>query len=135
MIFVYIFIIGVPGLLVLFTTRKMIMTRKIKQEGIKTMAVVSSIKLVKINKSFFDKIQLWYRDHTGGDHTAQLTAMSGKYKRSDEFQLWYLRDNPAAYAIAGMQQGQWTALVFFILLLAFMIFASFKLDEMVHTAQ
>lgn len=134
MILVYIFIIGIPALLVLFTTRRMLKTRKIKQDGIETMAVVSSIKLVKINKSSFDKIQLRYRDHTGADHTAQITTMSGKYKRSDVFQLWYLRDNPASYAISGTQQGQWTALIFFILLLAFMIFASFKLDEMVHTA-
>lgn len=135
MFFVYIFIIGVPALLVLFATRKIFRSRKIQQQGIKTTAVVASIKSIKINKSTFDKIQLRYSDHNGADHTANITAASGKYKRNDAFELWYLPDNPAAYAVAGMQQGQWAGLIFFILLLAFMIFASFKLDEMVHPVQ
>lgn len=132
MIFVYLFIIGIPALLVLLTIKKMVKARRIQQQGIQTTAVVAGIKTMKISKSSFEKIQLRYRDHNGTDHTAHITATPGKYKRSDGFKLWYLRDEPAAYVVAGMQQGQWTGLVFFILLLAFMIFASFKLEEMVH---
>lgn len=135
MFFVYILITGVPALLVLVSIRKIVRSRKIQQQGIKTTAVVGSIKSIKINKSTFDKIQLRYRDHNGADHTVNITATAGKYDRSDEFQLWYLPDNPAAYAVAGMQQGQWAGLVFFIVLLAFMIFASVKLHEMVHAVQ
>jgi len=108
---------------------------KIQQQGIKTTAVVNSIKLIKINKSYFNKIQLQYRDLNGVDHTVHVTTISGKYKRGDVIELCYFRDNPAEYVIAGMLQGQWIGLLFFILLLAFMIFASFKLDEMFQTVK
>lgn len=135
MIFVYLFIIGIPAVLVFITIKKMLAIKNIEQNGITTNGVITKIVLTRINKSRFEKVLLQYRDNHGNDHVAKATVMPGKFKRGETVPIIYLEQKPSAYSIKGMQQGQWFGLIFLILILAFMIFASFKLQEMVETGQ
>jgi hypothetical protein len=132
MVFVYIFIIGLPGLLVFFTIKKIIKARAVQKHGINTHAVITHIALIKFSRGTSDNLTLEYSDSTGTRHAAKATTVPGQYKPGDTMPLKYLSDKPSCYTIDGMQQGQWVILVFCILLLAFTIFASFKIDEMLQ---
>jgi hypothetical protein len=131
MIWVYLFIIGVPAFLVLVTIIKMRKANKVLRQGIKTFAVITSIKLMRYHKGRADSIVLQYRDNNNIDHIASATVSPGKYKRGDKLKISYLEDKPGEYALEDMHQGYWAMLIFSILLLAFTIFASYKLNEMV----
>ena len=120
------------GVLVFFTINKIIRARTVKQHGIKTQAVITHITLINFSKGASDNLTLEYNDNTGTRHLAKATTVPGQYKPGDTMALRYLNNKPSHYTIDGMQQGQWVILIFCILLLAFTIFASYKLDEMVQ---
>ena len=134
MIFVYIFIISLPAVLVFFTLKKIIRARTVKQHGIKTQAVITHISLIKFSKGASDSLTLEYKDSTDTRHLAKVTTVPGQYKPGDSMPLRYLNNKPSHYTIDGMEQGQWAILIFCMLLLAFTIFASYKIDEMVQSS-
>ncbi|MES2849155.1 MAG: hypothetical protein V4685_08870 [Bacteroidota bacterium] len=57
--------------------------------------------------------------------------MPWHYRPGNAMRLKYLVNKPFRYVIDGMQQDQWVILIVSILLLAFTIFASYKIDEIV----
>jgi hypothetical protein len=132
MIFFYIFIIGVPTVLVLFFTQKILRIRAIEKHGVKTSALIIQIRLFKFSKGSTDSLTLEYSDSTGTRYKAKATAAPGQYRQGDTMALKYLSNKPSAYVIDGMLQGQWFLLIFCILLLAFAIFASYKVNSMVQ---
>jgi len=117
-----------------FYHQKIIRARTIKQRGIKTQVVITHITLINFSKGASDNLTLEYNDSTGIRHRAQATTVPGQYKPGDTTPLRYLDNKPSYYTIDGMEQGQWVILVFCILLLAFSIFASYKIDEMVQSS-
>lgn len=131
MIFFYIFIMGVPLLLVLFCFNKIMKVKAIKKHGIQTNAIVTHIRLNKYNKGSSDSVTLEYADSSGTRHAAKLTTAPGHYKIGNTMPLKYQHEKPSRYVLDGMLQGQWFLFIFSVLLLAFAIFASFKVDEMV----
>jgi hypothetical protein len=132
MIFVYILITGLPAVLVFFTIKKIVKARAVERHGIETIAEITHIALQKSSKGSSDRLTLEYSDNTGKRHAATASTLAGQYKPGSTMPLKYLRHNPSHYTIEGMQQGQWVILIFCILLLAFAIFASFKIDEMLQ---
>lgn len=132
MIFFYIFIIGVPTALVLFFINKIVTIRAIDKHGIKTNALITQVRLLKFSKGSLDSLTLEYADDTGKQHKAKASTAPGQYKQGDTLPLKYLSKKPSRYVIAGMPQGQWFLLIFCVILLAFAIFASYKIDELVQ---
>jgi len=131
MIFFYIFIIGVPLLLVLFCFNKIMMIKAIKKHGIQTNAIVTQIRLNKHSKGSSDSVTLEYADSSGTRHAAKVTTAPGHYKIGNTMPLKYQQQKPSRYVLDGMLQGQWFLFIFSVLLFAFAIFASYKVNEMV----
>ena len=131
MIFFYIFIIGIPLLLTLFCINKIRHVKAIKKHGIQTNAIVTHIRLIKYSKGSSDSVTLAYADKAGIWHTAKATTTPGHYKVGNTISLKYQQDKPSRYILNGMLQGQWFLFIFSVLLLAFAIFASYKVNEMV----
>lgn len=132
MIFVYLFITGVPAILIFFTIKKIIRARTIAQRGVKTHAVITHITVVNFSRNSSDSLTLEYSDSTGARHAAKATTIAGQYRPGDTMLLKYLDNKPSHYTIDGMEQGQWVILIVGILLLAFTIYASYKIDELVQ---
>ncbi|MFT3681646.1 MAG: hypothetical protein QM791_15350 [Ferruginibacter sp.] len=132
MIFIYCIIVGLPALLVFFSVKKIIKAGKIKQQGIKAHGIITQVTFVHFSKGSFDKIQVAYKDDKGIYHTANASTTPGQYKPGDTMPVTYRKDKPAEYTMDGMPQGQWALLIFSALLLAFTIFASFKINELVE---
>lgn len=134
MIIVYGFIIGIPTLLILIAIKKIIKVRSIAKHGIKTNAVITHIRMIRFSKSTIDKLTLEYTDYTGTRHPAKATTVPGHYKTGNTMPLKYLDNKPSAYTIDDTQQGDWVLLIVCVLLLAFTIFASYKIDELVQSS-
>ncbi|MBL0355697.1 MAG: DUF3592 domain-containing protein [Chitinophagaceae bacterium] len=130
MIFVYTFIIGLPCLLIYFITRKMQQAKYIQQHGIKTNAVVTNVVTQRHSKGTTDLVSMQYKDlATGQLYPAKASTQQNQYRPGDSMPLSYLPANPAKYSF-DKGQRYWFVLVFCILLLLFMIFAAYKINEM-----
>lgn len=128
MIIAYIIIIGIPCLLNYFIIRKMIKARRIQQKGIATHAIVTKTALRKYSKSSMDDVTFIYRDLTGKAYYAKANTAPGKYTIGDHVDIKYLHEDPSQYSF-DWGKGYLFLLVFCLILLAFMIYASFKLSE------
>jgi len=132
MIFVYIFIIGMPAFLILFIIKKMRVAKHIQQSGIATDAFITNVSTRRINKTTLDILTLEYTDTAGRRYPAKATVTVGKYRTGQRMPVKYLRENPARYAFDN-GKGYWAVLIFCILLLLFTIFASYKINEMLQS--
>jgi len=132
MIFVYIFIIGLPAFLIFLTIKKMRKAKNIQQHGITTDAFILNVTTRRMNKTSMDILTLEYTDTAGRRHPAKATVTAGKYRTGQRMPIKYLRENPTQYAF-GDSSGYWFVLIFCILLFGFMIFASYKINEMVQS--
>jgi len=133
MIFVYLLLIGVPILLIFVTITKIIKVKSIEQHGIKTNAVVTHIRPIRSGRNWSDKLTLEYKDNRGTSHSAKATTVKGHLKAGNTMSLKYSNNKPSAYSIDGTQKGDWVLLIVWILLLAYTIYASFKIDEMIQS--
>lgn len=133
MIMLYIFMIGLPCLLIFLLIRKIRNSRKIYNTGIAADAVIRKIVHQRINRSSLDILTLEYIDHiTRQVYYAKATTIAGKYKTGDTMPLKYLPQNPAKYSF---DNGKYNLvlLILCVLILVFTIFASFKINEMAVT--
>jgi len=131
MIFVYILIIGLPAFLIFLTIKKMKKANYIKQYGITTDAYILHIVTRSFNKNRMDILTLEYKDTAGRLHPAKASIQVGKYRVGQRIPIKYNPQNPAHYAFDNVS-GYWFILIFCILLFLFMIFASYKINEMVQ---
>jgi hypothetical protein len=103
------------------------------KEGIAVDAVIRQVVAQRFNRTSMDMLTLEYPDAaTGHIYPAKATTLPGKYRAGDTMPLWYLSNDPSKYALDN-GKGYWGVLIFCILLLAFTIFASIKINEMVRS--
>jgi len=133
MIFIYLFIIGLPCMLVIFISKKVKRTRSIAMHGIKVDAVITQVILQHFSKGSYDKIMLEYKDHVHACYKASTSSKPGRYKVGDNIAAMYLPDKPADYIIGDVKEGYWILLLFSVLLLLFAVFAVYKINEMLVT--
>lgn len=109
---------------------------KIKKEGIHTNGTIQHINSVRLPRGgSVDIIRIEYKDRTRSKtYTAKATVSPGKYKIGDAFEVIYLPDQPAKYAI-DTKGGNLLILIFSIILFLFILFAVYKLQEMAETGQ
>ncbi len=133
MIFVYIFIIGMPAFLIFLIVKKMRTVKSIYKSGIATDAFITNVSTRRIGRTTMDILTLEYTDTAGRRHPAQATVNVGKYRSGQRMPIKYLHQNPARYAFDN-GKTYWAILIFCILLLLFTIFASYKINEMIQSS-
>ena len=133
MFFAYLFIIGIPALLVVFFAKRISQLKAAEKNGMQTHATVTGIYRINSSKGSSDSVTFQYQDTTGQWHAGKISTSVGQYAMGDCIPLKYSPGKPSFYIIKGMQQGQWVLLIFCLLILAFMIFASYKLNEMAES--
>ena len=109
----------------------MMKARHIQQHGVRTDAIITSIRTVHSSKGSTDIIGLEYRDIAGNRYPAKTNSSPGKYRTGQRLPLSYLAEKPASYAI-GIGNGYWVLLILCVLILLFTIFASYKINEMLQ---
>lgn len=131
MLIIYILLILLAAFPVGLTIWRMRRAAFIKKTGIHTNGTITSIRTVRIKSSLTDMITIEYKDRaTGRSYNGKATSQSGKYKRGDLMEVAYLPSNPAKYAIT---KGAYTImLVFCIIIFLFVLFAVYKINEMVQ---
>jgi len=131
MIFVYIFIIGLPAFLIFFIIKKMMKAKSIQQHGITTDAIITHVHTQRFHKGSMDILTLEYKDAAGRYYPAKATVTVGQYSAGQHMRISYLSQDPARYAFDN-GKGYWGVLIFCILLLLFTVFASYKINELVQ---
>lgn len=119
--------IGLPAFLIFVTLKKIKKANAIKKYGITTDAFILNIVTRRFNKNSMDILTLEYKDAAGRCHPAKATIQVGKFRVGQRMPIKYLPQNPAQYAFDNIS-GYWFVLVICILLLLFMIFASYKIN-------
>ena len=80
-------------------------------------------------------LTLEYKDRlTNHPYNGRATVRHQKYKLGDTMPVIYLLDNPSKYAV-DLKTAYWVVLIFCILLLLFIVFAVYKINEMVQSGQ
>lgn len=118
------------------TIWRMRVASTIKKNGVPATAIVTRINTIRTGKGgSMDILTLEYRDHaTNQVHKGKATVSTGKYKTGDAMPVVYLRDKPSKYAI-NTNKAYWAVLIFCIILFLFVVFAVYKLNEMVESGQ
>ncbi|MDZ4795516.1 MAG: hypothetical protein SGI83_14640 [Bacteroidota bacterium] len=136
MAFIYIGLILLAAFPMVLTIWRMRWAAKIKKSGIYTDSVVTHISTLRMPRAAtMDILTLEYKDRaTGKAYKGRATVAYMKYKIGDTMPVVYLPDRPAKYAI-DTKKAYWAVLIFSIILFLFVLFAVYKIDEMVRTGQ
>ncbi|MEI9808364.1 MAG: DUF3592 domain-containing protein [Bacteroidota bacterium] len=133
MIWIYIFLIALAAFPLLLTIQRMRRAAHIKKNGVHVNAIVRQIKTLRTSKSTMDILILEYKERaTGRPYNAKATVTHQKFKTGDSVPVAYLPDKPSKYAI-DLKSAYWVVLIFCILLFLFVLFAVYKINEMVKT--
>ncbi len=132
MLFLYIFLplIGICPLIMVI--RNMIKAYNIKSHGIKTDATVVKIDIWGTSiRNRVDRLTLHYKvESEKSIYPGAATATPGKYKIGDILQISYLPTDPYQMTVKGANVHV-PILIFTILLFLFILFATFKIGELV----
>ncbi len=133
MIFVYITLLllgALPMAIVLLKRKRYI---GILQQGIKTTAAVTEVSTKRYYKGgTYDRILFAYLPPGASQYVeGQINTKVGKHKAGENIEILYMPKQPQQYAIPGSTHHLF-ALGFAILILLFVIFACFKIREMIQ---
>lgn len=133
MIIVYILLIAVGALPLLVFLLKRRSYRRILHTGASTTAEISHIKTQRYYKGgTYDRVLFIYLPAGAGQYVeGQFNTKMGKHKRGERLEIFYMPQQPQKYAVPG-SKGEVFFLTFTILILLFVIFACFKIDEMLQ---
>jgi hypothetical protein len=108
----------------------------IKKNGVHTDSVVTHISTIRTMRGgAIDILTLEYKDRvTGQPYNGKATVGPNQYKIGDRMPVVYLPDKPAKYAI-DTNKAFWGVLIFAIILFLFVLFAVYKINEMVESGQ
>lgn len=136
MIIIYILLILLSAFPLGLTIWKIRRTTFIRETGIHTNGSITSIRTVRMKSSLTDIITIEYKDRaTGRSYTGKATTQTGKFRLGDTMGVAYLPANPAKYAIADTKGGFTILLIFCIIIFLFVLFAVYKINEMVQTGK
>lgn len=136
MTFIYIFMILLAAFPAVLTIWRMRRAEMVKKNGIHTDAIVTKVNSIRLRHTPIDILTLEYKDRaTGQCFYGKATVHYMRNKIGDRITVAYLPDKPATYMVADTKKGFTGILIFSILLFLFMLFAVYKIDEMVRTGQ
>jgi uncharacterized integral membrane protein len=136
MIVFYIILIALAAFPLALTIRRMQVAAKIKKNGVYTNGIIIHISTIRTRPGgAIDILTLEYKDRaTGNPYKGKATVTHQKYKVGDTMPLIYLPGTPSKYAI-DTKKAYWAVLIFCMLLLLFVVFAVYKINEMVKSGQ
>ena len=136
MTILYIALIVLAAFPLILTIWRMRVAATIKKNGVHTNSVVTNINRIRLPKGgSMDMLTLEYKDRaTGMPYKGKATVAPGKYKIGDTMAVVYLPNKPAKYAI-DTNKAYWAVLIFAIILFLFVLFAVYKINEMVKSGQ
>lgn len=131
MIYLFIAMILLSAFPLALTIWRIRKTAFIKKNGTHINGTVTGIRTIRFKNTHLDMVYFEYQDRlTGRSYPGKLTSGVGKYHSGDRVPMAYLPSKPASYAVD--TKGGYTAmLIFTILVFAFVIFAVYKLNQMV----
>lgn len=134
MFIIYILLIALAAFPLVITIIRIRRQRNIKQNGIRTIARITGITGVRMYKSSaIDRLSLQYKNIiTDEVYYTTSYAKQGKHKVGDSVPVTYMQGKPQKIVMEG-GATHWPALGFGILLLLFVVFAVFKIHEIVET--
>lgn len=131
MIILYILLI-VLGIYPLWKTiRFILLEEKIRKEGISTTGVVTHIHTTRRFKGpTTDQVFVSYSCiKSGQGHKSEFVTNHNKYRSGQSIPLKYLPEKTDKIIVAP-KRGYWGMLIFSILIFFFVLFAVYKIDEM-----
>lgn len=133
MIIIYILLIALGALPMIRFVVKRKHYRKVLSEGTSTTAEVKHVIRRRMYKGTNnDKVVFWYLPNGANQYReGQLTTKPGKYRGGNTLEVYYLPGQPEKYALPGNKYETLT-IVFLILFFAFVVFACFKIDQLVR---
>lgn len=131
---IYILLILLASIPLLLTLKRIRKYRSMEQNGIKARARIIHIQVQPNYKSGpHDNLTLDYMDlETNQPRTGQASTVHNKYKLGEVLDISYERGKPKIY-VKGDEKGYKPVLWFSIALLVFVVFAAYKINEMVQT--
>lgn len=132
MIFVYIILIVTGALPLLKTIAYIRLEERIRKSGISATGTVTRVQSVRRTKGpTTDRVFVRFGSIVPGQfHEANFVTRHRRYHSGDAIPVKYLPEKPDKIVVAS-RRGYWFMLVFSLLLLAFVVFAVYKIDEMV----
>lgn len=132
MIILYIIIILLGALPFWKTIRFVRLEEKIRKDGISTSGVVTHIHTTRrFRGPTIDRVHTRYDSLTAGQyHEANFVTTHRKYRIGQSIPVKYFPGKPDKIVVAE-KRGYWPMLIFSIVILAFVFFAVYKIDEMV----
>jgi Protein of unknown function (DUF3592) len=136
MLLLYIGIIALAAFPLILTIWRMKRASAIKKKGVYTNGVITHISTMRTGRgAALDILTIEYKDRTTGQpYNARATVTHQQYKIGDVMSVVYLPDKPAKYAI-DTKKAYWAVLIFCIILFLFVLFAVYKINEMVESGQ
>ncbi len=134
MIIIYILLLMLAALPLWKTFRYILKEKRIKQHGISASGIVTHIHTTAMRRGpTVDQVHIEYGSIIHGHfHKSSITAKHKKFRHGESVPVKYLPEEPSKILVAG-GQGYWPMLIFSILIFLFVIFAVYKIDEMVKT--
>ncbi len=132
MVIIYVLLIIIGAIPLLKTILFIILEERIRKEGISTSGVVTRIHTTRYQRgAATDRVFAQYSSNiTGQFHEAFFTALHGKYRVGQNIPVKYLPEKPEKIIVAE-KRGYWAMLIFSVLIFLFIIFAVFKIGEMI----
>lgn len=136
MLIIFILLIVLAAFPLVLTIWRMRVAATIKKNGVPATAIATQINTIRTSKGgSIDILTLEYRDHiTNQSHKGRATVSPRKYKIGDAMPVVYLPDKPSKYAI-DTKKAYWAVLIFCIILFLFVLFAVYKINEMMQSGQ
>ncbi len=134
MIILYILIIIIGAIPLWKTIRFIQLEEKIRKEGITTHGVVTHIHTIRYQRGpATDRVHTRYSSIVAGQyHEANFVTRHNQFRIGQSISVKYLPCKTDKI-IVSPKRGYWLMLIFSILLLLFVFFATYKIDEMVST--
>lgn len=104
---------------------------KIRKTGISTTGIVTAIHTTRYHRGpTTDRVHTRYNSNINGQyHEASFVTAHRKYRVGQSIPVKYLPEKPDKIVVSE-KRGYWPMLIFSIVLLVFIVFASFKIYEM-----
>ncbi|MBX2934280.1 MAG: hypothetical protein KF825_08540 [Ferruginibacter sp.] len=131
MIYIYVLLIGFSCLPLVFILIQRKGFRKIVKEGIQTIAEVKQVQRRTVFRGgTFEWVVFWYLPQGANQYrSGGFSSKPGKYKLGDQLNIYYLPQKPTKYYVPETTSVKWILLIT-LALIAFVIFACFKIDKM-----
>ena len=135
--------IAIPVIIILIgafplwkTIRYVLLEEKIRKSGISTTGIVTAIHTTRYHKGpTTDRVHTRYNSNiTGQYHEANFVTAHRKYHVGQSIPVKYLPGKPGKIVVAD-KRGYWPMLIFSVLLFVFIVYAGFKIYEMLKLNQ